>query len=373
MASADFHTMVDCIDNGAPHGEAARHFLGCVAHFPESIDTHYIRCAVTWELFQRTEALLERTGFDISEFAEILYELGERMVANWKRQAEFNHKLDFSETAAAPEDFRSATQEHYGNLFRKFSEKHYFEEAAELLAIRLQRSSIDLGDVSGAHALDAGCGGGRYSHALKRLGFGHVTGLDFSPLNIETANERMKLRDIRGLEFRVGNVLDLPFADGTFDFVFSNGVLHHTESIVTGLKEIRRVLKPEGKAWLYVIERPGGLHWDMVELLRNVMRPVSRDYARALFSLLGVPGNRIFYILDHIMVPINTRSTIEEIESLCREAGFGSLKRLSRGADFDRIEQLHRKSLSGVTKDLLWKYGVGEHRYILDSRQERRE
>jgi SAM-dependent methyltransferase len=157
----------------------------------------------------------------------------------------------------------------------------------------------------------------------------------------------------------------MPFEKNTFDFVFSNGVLHHTESILTGLKEIRRVLRDSGKAWLYVIEQPGGLHWDMVELLRNVMRPVDRRYARALFALLGVPGNRIFYILDHIMVPINTRTTIEEIEGLAREAGFKSHVRLSRGVDFDRIEHIYVKHKSGDVKDLIWKYGVGEHRYIL--------
>ncbi len=360
-----FQNSVECIENGAPHSQAAKYLLDCINSLPNGPETYFFRALLTWQLFHRTEALLELDDFDIEEYSTILYEMGDWIVNGWQSQDKFNYKLNFSNLSIGLGDFRVATQEHYGNLFKKFDATHYFDEPKKLLEHRLTRSDINLGDISNQVALDAGCGGGRYSHALKLLGFGKVVGLDFSEININTATERMESKGIEGLEFKTGNVLDMPFEDASFDFVFSNGVLHHTESILTGLKEMRRVMKKTGKAWLYVIESPGGLHWDMVELLRNAMKPVDRSYARALFSLIGVPTNRIFYILDHIMVPINSRTSIEGIEHLIREAGFNGIARLNRGADFDRIEHIYLKSEKGITNNMIWKYGVGEHRYIL--------
>jgi ubiquinone/menaquinone biosynthesis C-methylase UbiE len=359
----DFQTQVDCIKNGAPHEKEAREFLEFIGNLSTGPESFHLRTLATWELFQRTESLLDSDEFDVSNFADFLVDLKQRIEHAYKAQLEFSQKLDFSILTNNDADFRDATKDHYGNLFKKFTDIQYFDEAYQLLKTRLDRSGVSLGDLSSQRALDAGCGGGRYSFALKSLGFGEVSGIDFSQLNIDNALKRKESKGISDINFQIGNVLDLPFEDSSFDFVFSNGVLHHTESTIKGLKEIRRVLKLKGKAWLYVIEKPGGLHWDMVEILRNLMQPVSRDYARAFFALIGVPGNRIFYILDHIMVPINERTTIQEIEDLIYEAGFSNVYRLNRGADFDRIEHLYRKRPK--QKDLIWKYGVGEHRYIL--------
>ncbi|QWE31038.1 hypothetical protein [Polynucleobacter sp. Adler-ghost] len=69
-------------------------------------------------------------------------------------------------------------------------------------------------------------------------------------------------------------------------------------------------------------------------------------------------------MLDHIMAPINTRSTQDEIEGLLVDHGF-QFERLKRGCDFDQVEYIYQKNLQGLTKDLVWKHGVGENRYLL--------
>jgi len=245
-------------------------------------------------------------------------------------------------------------------LFSNFSEYHYFDEPFELLNQRLQRSNIII-DTNNKRALDAGCGGGRYTIALKKLGFKFVEGVDFSEININTAKSKQNNTEFSDIKYKIGNVLDLPYEDNRFDFVFSNGVLHHSESIEKGLSEMHRVMKKGGLGWIYLIEKPGGVHWDTIELLRRLIKPVDPELARLTLKLLGVPSNRVFYILDHIMVPINTRITINDIEKLLVDAGFNSLRRLDRGVDFDRIEHLKKIDHDN---DAIWKYGVGEHRYI---------
>ena len=170
-------------------------------------------------------------------------------------------------------DAATLTAEHYGGLFSELSDYHYFEEPVILLRQRLERNGFPLGSSDGL-ALDAGCGNGRYAVAMRALGFPLVLGVDFSPLNIETARRRCHEAGLTGLEYRLGDVLDLPAEDASCTFVFSNGVLHHTGNVAKGLCEIFRVLKPGGIAYLKLIPHPGGIHWDTVELLRHLMRDV---------------------------------------------------------------------------------------------------
>ena len=191
-------------------------------------------------------------------------------------------------------------------------------------------------------------------------------GVDWSPINISTAIERKDRKKIKNVEYIQSDVHELPFENNYFDFIFSNGVLHHTTSIEKGLKEIFRTLKKGGQCWLYLMEKPGGIHWDVIELLRIVMEPVPQEYARSLLRLMGVPENRLYFILDHIQVPINTRINIEELIHLLNELGFKNLKRLDRGVDFDRVENIHQIKQKRDDKDLIWKFGVGENRFLFE-------
>lgn len=251
-----------------------------------------------------------------------------------------------------------ATGEHYGRLFEAFSADAYFGEAARLLQVRFERNDVSAERVEGAKALDAGCGGGRYSVALRTLGAASVTGVDASAVGVEDARRRVADAGIDGVDLVEGTVLDLDFEDSTFDLVFSNGVLHHTADWRSGVAELVRVLRPGGLGWLYLIENPGGLFWDVIEILRVVMLDRSRPQARRALGALGLPGNRIFYVLDHVMVPINVRLTAEEITGALESAGAGEIRRLTRGADFDRVEAITTGRPYAQSC-----YGVGEHRF----------
>jgi len=67
----------------------------------------------------------------------------------------------------------------------------------------------------------------------------------------------------------------------------------------------------------------------------------------------------VFYMLDHVMAPINERLTPAEIEASLVGAGACDVRRLTRGADFDRVEQIHRGAPFATVK-----FGVGENRYV---------
>jgi len=280
------------------------------------------------------------------------------------RRAQMDGLLDLAEHRAAEavpvgEGVEEATGEHYGRLFRGFSTESYRDETPELLHTRLSRNGIDPTCYRGKRLLDAGCGGGRYSLAWRRLGAGSVVGLDISEINIAEGRRRAEEARLDDLSFERGNVLDLPYPDNHFEAVFSNGVLHHTTNWKGGVRELVRVLRPGGWGWLYVISDPGGLFWDTIEILRVVTRGLDRNRARRALRLLGLPGNRVFYMLDHVLVPINVRSTPDAVEAALAAAGAHGIRRLTRGTDFDRIESIHRQDPYAVAK-----YGVGENRFV---------
>lgn len=99
--------------------------------------------------------------------------------------------------------------------------------------------------VRGKRVLDLGCGAGETSVYLALQG-AEVDALDISPEMVEVAKRLAELHKV-GMKFHTGVAEHLPFEDGSFDLVFGNGVLHHVD-LVPALKEIRRVLKPGGKA-----------------------------------------------------------------------------------------------------------------------------
>ena len=136
-------------------------------------------------------------------------------------------------------------------------------------------------------------------------------------------------------------------------------MLHHTTDWKKGVKEHVRVLKEGGLGWQYLIENPGGIFWDNVEICRIILRDVEKSFARSVLKTLGLPSSRIFYMLDHIMVPINERLTPQDIENEYMKAGAKNIKRLTRGTDFDRVERIYQRD--PFAQEI---YGVGENRYI---------
>jgi SAM-dependent methyltransferase len=104
------------------------------------------------------------------------------------------------------------------------------------------------GDVSGRRVLDAGCGSGPLTAALRDNG-AVVTGFDVSAAMVDLARQRMG----DGADLHVGDLAaPLPFADAEFDDVVASLVLHYLEDWAGPLSELRRVLKPGGRLILSV-------------------------------------------------------------------------------------------------------------------------
>ncbi|TGB01898.1 class I SAM-dependent methyltransferase [Halobacillus salinus] len=91
---------------------------------------------------------------------------------------------------------------------------------------------------------DLGCGDGYGSYRLHREGY-QVTGLDLSKDMIDRANARVRTE---GLQFVQGDLTKLPFESESFDGIMAINSLEWTEVPYQGLEEMKRILKPGGRA-----------------------------------------------------------------------------------------------------------------------------
>ena len=115
---------------------------------------------------------------------------------------------------------------------------------------------------SGFRVLDIGCGTGSMAVLIKKL---HpetdVVGIDPDPAALSICRRKAKRAGL-SIEFDRGFADHMPYADASFDRVFSSFMFHHLEAEVKSatLREIRRVLKPGGSLHLLDFVREHGSH-----------------------------------------------------------------------------------------------------------------
>jgi len=102
-----------------------------------------------------------------------------------------------------------------------------------------------LGDVAGKRVLDCGCGHGMAAVVLARRG-ARVVGCDLSAGYLAEARQRARANEVE-IEWVKADAQRVPFADGSFDRIWGNAVLHHLD-MREAAREIKRLLAPGGRA-----------------------------------------------------------------------------------------------------------------------------
>ncbi|GAB2889031.1 class I SAM-dependent methyltransferase [Streptomyces mayteni] len=144
-----------------------------------------------------------------------------------------------------PQNLAESAEPARANDYDGFAEAYAAENESNLVNAYYERPAMIAlaGDVAGRRILDAGCGAGVLSAALRDRG-AVVTGIDGSAGMLALA--RRRLGD--DADLRVVDLSDpLPFADGAFDDVVASLVLHYLEDWGPTLAEMRRVLRPDGR------------------------------------------------------------------------------------------------------------------------------
>jgi ubiquinone/menaquinone biosynthesis C-methylase UbiE len=140
--------------------------------------------------------------------------------------------------AEAPE----GTREFYDEIERTRNELEPFIERF-----------ADFDGARGKRLLEIGVGVGTDFVRFARAG-AIASGVDLTEHAVELVRRRLELEGLEA-DLRVADAERLPFADGTFDRVYSWGVLHHTPDTGRSVREAIRVLRPGGELCVMLYAR----------------------------------------------------------------------------------------------------------------------
>ena len=145
--------------------------------------------------------------------------------------------------------------------------------------------------------LDAGCGNGRGSIFMMSNNARHVDFADISPTNIKSTTQNLVDFGFTDFVGHETSLETLPFEDESFDFVWCNGVIMHTHNPDLCLRELTRVLRIGGQAWIYVYGA-GGVYWYAVRHFRSLLSNISADTCIAALRLMGYANRYVAEYLD---------------------------------------------------------------------------
>jgi demethylmenaquinone methyltransferase/2-methoxy-6-polyprenyl-1,4-benzoquinol methylase len=176
------------------------------------------------------------------------------------------------------------------------------------LDLRWRRLTAEAVVRRGDRVLDACCGTGDLAVADLRAG-GDVTGLDFSPRMLERA--RRKSEAVKWVE---GDMLALPFEDGSFEAATVGFGVRNVVDLEHGLAELARVLVPGGRVGILEITTPTGL-----------LAPFYRLWFDRIVPLLGkvLKGGEAY---SYLPASVRRFPDKEALAGLLRTAGFDGVE-----------------------------------------------
>jgi ubiquinone/menaquinone biosynthesis C-methylase UbiE len=144
--------------------------------------------------------------------------------------------------------------------------------------------------------LDVACGPGLLTCAFARFA-GHATGIDCTPAMLDQAREFQRQQKLVNLTWQQGDVVPLPYEDGSFSIVGSRFALHHLLDPLAALREMRRVCKPGGRIVVADSAPAAGKSdaFNAMERLRDPshVQAFPLEQLRAMFRDAGLPDPRV--------------------------------------------------------------------------------
>lgn len=196
------------------------------------------------------------------------------------------------------ESLKKRTQKTFGYQWNQFPDM--VEQNRSLFMTNY--SAVPTEFYKGKLGLDAGCGFGRHIYYAAELG-AEMVGLDYSSA-IDAAAE--VTRGVKNIHLVQGDIYHPPFADDTFDFFYSFGVLHHLPDPLNGFCSLLSKVKKGGVAfvWLYGKQRKylnailESMRFISKRLPMPILKPISFVFALIDYYLLITPYKFINPILS---------------------------------------------------------------------------
>ncbi|HEV2067566.1 MAG TPA: bifunctional demethylmenaquinone methyltransferase/2-methoxy-6-polyprenyl-1,4-benzoquinol methylase UbiE [Thermomicrobiales bacterium] len=167
-----------------------------------------------------------------------------------------------------------------------------------------------LEDRPSQRALDVATGTGDLAFAIHDAGVPEVVGLDFSTEMIAKARKKARKRP-HGVEFMVGDGMNLPFDDATFDACTISFGLRNMEDYTAAIREMSRILKPGGKF----------ICLEMTPFRRPFLGPLFKFYFEVIVPLVGGVLSGDLKAYKYLPRSVRAFPSADGLADICRVAG----------------------------------------------------
>lgn len=175
----------------------------------------------------------------------------------------------------------------------------------------------------GDTVVDLGSGAGNDVFIARRIvgPEGKVIGIDMTESMIKRARENARKLGAANVEFRLGDIENMPIEDNTADVVVSNCVINLVPDKLKAYQEIYRVLKPGGRFGISDIVVNGKLPWKIqsaAEMYAGcVAGALTKDaylnsVAEAGFATIAIKKEKVFSLPDSILLNYLSQSEIDQ-------------------------------------------------------------
>lgn len=178
----------------------------------------------------------------------------------------------------------------------------------------------------GQKILEVGVGAGTDMLQWVRAGT-QAYGIDLTEAGIDHVQKRLALYGLQAEELRVADCENLPYADNTFDLVYSYGVIHHTPNTEKAMEEIVRVCRKGGMGKVMIYHRHSLLAYFF--WVKHAL-------------LAGKPWKSLQWVLYHHMESIGTKAyTKQEALSMLKHLPVKDITIETELTYYDRLERFN--------------------------------
>lgn len=228
-----------------------------------------------------------------------------------------------------------------------YSAIHYAERANDYVKSEIHSNGPDLNEIlrivsnkSFKNVLDLGCGGGHVSYKISPF-VENVIACDITKEMLKSVEMEAEKRGFKNIKTVQSVAEKLPFKDNEFDAVFCRFTTHHWNDVTASLREIKRVLVPEGLAMFIDVYSPEIPMLDTWLQTLEILRDISHVRNFRISEWSSLLGDAKFFITEMKTFTIRlefedwilrTRTPIERKEAIIS---------LLKNAPIDVIEYLN--------------------------------
>ncbi len=246
----------------------------------------------------------------------------------------------------------------FGQSFARF-DAELMADFVRPFARRFVANDVDPTTVfGGRRCLDAGCGTGRGALFMAGAGAASVDAVDVSSKNVATTVRNFSDFGVAHGKAVRASIERLPYEDEHFDVVWCYGVIQHTANPDACLKELARVLRPDGQAFIFVYGS-GGLYWYVIRRLRRLLAAFDADTCFDALKQMGWGVYDLTTFMDDWKSAYLRCYTRAEFETRLQDLGFVLTVPFRFGEAHDLN---HRRNT--YRDDIPW-VGDGDLRYLL--------